>query len=172
MQQGRVLAIAKEIEQGGWRADIRCESVGEVGIEIREAGAVHDDVERFCETLTHIRGHAESGAAHIAFDDFDSFAKESGETFAVLGRELFKHGRFFHHAAETSEGGVCFIPPDEKIDSADFRKIGKEICQPYFAYEARGADQKNVFTAERITHREGKAIVGGAIRFRKVYDRD
>ena len=88
----------------------------------------------------------------------------------MLCRKLLKDGRFFHHAAETSEGSVGLIAPDEQINSADFRKVGEEICEPYFADEARGADQKNVFAAQRIAHGEGKAIVGGAIRLRKVDD--
>src|ERR1700722_18034390 len=103
MQQGRVLAIAKEIEQVGCGADIRCESVAEVGIKIRETGAVADDVERFGEALAHIGSHAMVCPAHIAFDYFDSFPQESVEPFAMLRHELLKHGGFFHHAAETIE---------------------------------------------------------------------
>src|ERR1700722_4340281 len=170
MQQRRMLAIAKEIEQVDSRADIRRQSVAKVGIEIREAGAVDDDVERFCETLTHICSHAKVGTAHIAFDDFDSSPQESGEPFAMLGRELLEHGRFFHHAAETSEGGVGLITPDEQINSGYFREIGEEICEPHFADEAGGAYQKNIFAAERIAHGEGKPVVGSAVGLREVND--
>ena len=88
----------------------------------------------------------------------------------MFSRELLKDGRFFHHAAETSEGGVGLIASDEQINSADLRKVGEEIREPHFADEARGADQKNIFAAQRIAHREGKAIVGGTIRLREMDD--
>ena len=46
MQQGGVVACAEEFEDVGRGADVRRQRVAQVGIEIRQAGAVDDQIER------------------------------------------------------------------------------------------------------------------------------
>ena len=71
--------------------------------------------------------------------------------------QLFENRGFFDHALQAFERGVGAIVADQQVDAANFWEIGEQIREPNFSDEARGADEQDIFSAERGT--DGKSLV-------------
>ena len=54
---------------------------------------------------------------------------------------------------------VVAIAANQQIDLADFRQVGEQIREPHFADESGGADQENIFAAQRVANGKRRAAI-------------
>src|ERR1700683_4059867 len=116
MQQGRMIALAEKMQQMVGSVYVHGQSIPEVGIEIRQPGAVDDQIKRAPQALAYIRCQAKPGLARIACDDFDPLAKEIGEAVAVQFGEPVEYGRLRDHAFEALQRRRRAMATNQKMN--------------------------------------------------------
>src|SRR5580700_2461643 len=100
MQLGRMIAPAEKMQQMVGSVYVHSQSIPEVGIEIRQPGAVDDQIKGAPQALPYLRCQAKPRLARIAYHDFHPLAKEVGEAVAVQFGEPVEYGRLRDHAFE------------------------------------------------------------------------
>src|ERR1700719_3001898 len=129
-------ALAHKVEDVRCGLDIRRERVAQVGIEVREARTIDDEIERAAQALTNFGGEAQMRLAAVSLDYFHAFAQELRETLAVLRGEGLEYRRFLNDALESLESRGGAVSPNQQINSADVRKVGEQVREPHFGDEA------------------------------------
>src|SRR4029077_353316 len=109
----------------GWA--IRRERVAQIRIEVRQAGAVDDEIERARQPLTNFWGEAQMRFATVSLYYFHAFAQELRETLAVLRDEGLEYRPFLNDALESLESRGGAVSPNQQINSADVRKVGEQV---------------------------------------------
>ena len=154
-----MIAFSEEVEEIKCGVDVGGDGVAKVGIEIGEAGAVDDQVERIFKPRLRGFVHAEAGLADVAFDDFYFFFEKSAEAPAVLFVKTVERGGFFDNFFEAALGGRGAVAADQQRDLADVGNVFEEIDEPDFADETGYADEENVFTGQGFA--DGEAVDAG-----------
>src|SRR6266481_2474035 len=144
MHQAGVIALAQKVEQVNGGIDVGRERIAQIGIEIRQASAVHDDVERFCEACLGGFVEPKTRLADVSFDDFHFFFQKSPELTPVPVVKRVERGRFLDDFLEAPLGGRCAVAANQKGDLANVGNIFEQIDQPDFADESSHTDQQNM----------------------------
>jgi len=150
MHQSGVVALAQEVEQVASGIDVGGERVAQVRIEIRQAGAVGDHVERTlqarlrCDPSRPRPGWLTSPSTTSTF-----FAEERGEIRSVgfpAGDRAWEIPRRFFSKRRCAE-----VVRLRRINSVIFAMLGiffEQVHQPDLADEAGDADKQEVLAGK------------------------
>src|SRR6266571_159834 len=83
MQKSGMVGAAHEFENIDSRIGIGRESVAQIGIKVRQAGAVNDQVETFLQIAGGWFAQSQTGLDDIAFNHLDLIAQEIREPVTV-----------------------------------------------------------------------------------------
>src|SRR5260370_26942928 len=89
-----MIAGANKIQEMLGGLDVRRNGVAQIGIEIGEARAVYDQVERTRQAHADIFFQAKPGLTYIAFAHIDLFAEKTAKTRTVLFLQTVKRWGF------------------------------------------------------------------------------
>jgi len=150
MHESGVIGLPEKVEQMERRIHIGRKGVAQIRIKVREAGTVHDKVERFREP--RLRGFIETEArqAHVAFDDFYFFPEKCAEFSAVSLVQRVKCGRLFHNFLEAALRRSGTVAANQERDLADVRNIFKQVYQPDLADEPSCSNEQEVSVRQRF----------------------
>src|SRR5258705_5172557 len=149
-----MIAGANKIQEMLGGLDVRRNGVAQIGIEIGEARAVYDQVERTRQAHADIFFQAKPGLTYIAFDHIDLFAENSAKPRTVLFLQTVKRWGFRDNFFKAPFRGSIPVAADQKGDSADVRNLLEQVYHPDFAYKSGYTDEQNVFSSECLTHAE------------------
>ena len=158
MHQAGVVALAQEIEQIARRIDVGGERVAQVGIEIGEAGAVGNDVERALEARLRRGVEAQAGLADVAFDDFDFFAKNAARFAPCISCRRSSVG---DSSTIFSKRRCAEVVRLRRISSVILRDVGnffEQVHEPDLADEAGDTDEQEVTLTESVADGEAAGL--------------
>ena len=156
MQQGAVVRCANEVNEMVGRIHIDSHRVAQIGVEIRKARTVDDQVEFPAEARRYFGIEAHSGLRNVAVHDFDFVGQQRTELVAVLIEQRVENGRLLDHLFEALAGRVGRLRTNQQIKLVDFgqkrgaglyrlgavgTEVHQRVGQPYLADEAGHADQ-------------------------------
>ena len=160
MHQRGVIGRAQKFDQMEDRSDVARQGFAQVRIEIREAGAIHDQVERRAPVAPAISG-AIPRPGWLTSPSTTSTRSETklGESVAQLFLQRIEDRRLFEDFLETPlrRGGA--LPANQQINLADLRNFVQQLRQPDLADKAGHANQQNVLSRERLPDGEGLGLL-------------
>ena len=83
MQQPRVVRLANKIQNVRHRANIGCQGIAQIGIEICKTGTVNDQIQFLSQKFGRSRVQTQPRFSHVTFDDFHALAQEPGQIHAI-----------------------------------------------------------------------------------------
>ena len=114
--------------------------VAQIGIEVCEARAIYDEVERTREALAIFDAQPKARLACVSAEHFHALAKEIGERVAVAVRQLFEYGRLGNDAFESLERRCGAVSANQQVDAPDLRQLRELIRKPHLSDKSGGAD--------------------------------
>ena len=90
----------------------RRQRIAQVGIEIRQARAVDNEIEMLAKFFVGSERKSQVWLSDVAFHHFDFFPDESRQIQAISRVERIKNWRFLDHLFETVDGWVRFLAAD------------------------------------------------------------
>ena len=151
VHQRGVVRPAQEFHQVNEAVHVDGQRVTNVGVKVREAGTVDDEIELAGQAGLDLFIQPEPRLGHIALQDFDALGHEPGKFAAVELVEGLEDRRFFDDFLKPAHGGRRSLPTDQQVDLPDFGQVAQRVRQPDLADEACGTDEENVFSSERAT---------------------
>src|SRR4029077_11832059 len=127
-------------------------------IEIGEASAVRDHVERALEARLSRGVQAKARLADVAFDDFDFVAEKRGEIRTVNFLKPIKRRRLFDDFFKAALRGSGAIAADQQGNLCDAGHFLKQVHKPDLANEPRDADEQKMLASERLADGQARDL--------------
>ena len=112
VQQTSVVRLADEVHDVHHSINVRRQGVAQVGIEIRQARAVDNEIEMLAKFFVGSERKSQVWLSDVAFHHFDFFPDESRQIQAISRVERIKNWRFLDHLFETVDGWIRFLATD------------------------------------------------------------
>ena len=154
MDQAGVVGPAHKIQDVHGGIDVGSQGIAQVGIKVGQAGAVDNQVQPAPQAGGNLRGQSEPRLARIAFNNVHPFREKSCQTGAIALMKGVKDRGFLDHLFKTPQRGIGLLPPDEQVDSADFRQVREKVDQPDLSYETGHANQHDVPARQGAAYRQ------------------
>src|ERR1051325_1471175 len=123
---------SNEIEEMFGGFDVRRNGLAQVGVEVGQARAIYDQVQRTRKARPNTLFKAETGLADISFNHFNFLAKEIAELRAVTFLQTVEYGRFRYNFFETTLGAGGPIAPDLLGYFANIWNLLQQVYHPDF----------------------------------------
>ena len=104
---------ANKFDQVISRIHIHSQSVAQIGIEIRETRAVHNQIERLLQARLRLGIHAESRLADVAFDNVDFLFQKRAKLATVFLLQRIECWRLLENFLKSPLARSRPIAPDQ-----------------------------------------------------------
>src|ERR1700722_11132492 len=152
MDESRMVGTANEFEDVEGRVRVRSQGIPQIGIKIRQPGAVDNYVEVFLQSARQVGFDNEPWLCDIAFHNFELLPQKIREAISVFFKQGIEDRRILHHFFETPFRRIRLLPPNKKVDSLHVRQFHQRIGQPDLAYKSGDANQHRVLPRKRATN--------------------
>ena len=113
MQEPRVIRRSYELKDIDRSVRISREGVAQVGIEIRQARAVNNQIQVLLQMAGNLGAESKPRLGDVPFDDLDLLAQKIREPVSMPLKQRIEHRRLFHHLLETPLRRIRLLPADQ-----------------------------------------------------------